>query len=235
MIKTFAVSQEAFSGPLGLLLELIDGKKLEITSVSLAKVADDFLSYIEAHDVPPVEVADFLVIAAKLIYVKSREILPEIDLPNEDLETVSLEDRLRLYKDFIEASQGIAGRFGVHMMYSRAPMAIERERVFTPPPSLSAPQLHEAMQAVVKRLEPFFALEETQLARAKSVEERVEELKEVLAAKVKVAFRDIVRGAERKIDVVVSFLAVLELLRSHSIVVEQGEAFGDILVERVTA
>jgi segregation and condensation protein A len=86
---------------------------------------------------------------------------------------------------------------------------------------------------VLKRLEPFFALQETSLERVKSVEERIEELKGALEARAKVSFSDVVRGARSKMDVVVSFLALLELLRRQVVSVEQKNAFGDIELSRV--
>jgi len=96
------VSVEQFSGPFGLLLSLIESEKMDITEISLAKIADEYVTYIRgAQDIDPEELADFLVVAAKLLFIKSKALLPYLYSGEEDEEIDDLERQLKMYKEFI--------------------------------------------------------------------------------------------------------------------------------------
>jgi segregation and condensation protein A len=232
---SFSVEQEEFFGPLGLLLELIDGQKLEITKVSLAKVADAFLRHIDENNVPSDELADFLLVASRLIYLKSRELMPYLKIDEEDAAAAKLEDQLRVYQEFVAAAAKLEERYLTHVMYRR-PFVKQRSTLtgFVPARNVSAASLHEAFKVVLKRLEPFFALQETSMERTKSVEERMDELKSVIAARANLRFRDVIAGAGSKVEIVVSFLALLELLRRKHIVATQEHHEADIVLNHVS-
>jgi len=230
----FAVQQESFNGPLGLLLELIESREFAISKVSLAQVTDDYLKRMETVKVPVDELADFLLVASRLIYLKSRELMPYLMRDEEAEEGIDeLEEQLRIYKEFVEASKKLEERFGRMTMMARPFVRVKQlEPVFLPPPSLAVAILFDAYRTVIKRLEPFFALQETSMERIKSVEERIEELKGALGARARVSFSEVVAGARSKMEVVVSFLALLELLRRQVVSVEQKGAFGEIELTR---
>jgi len=97
---SFTVSQEKFSGPLQILLELLDKKELEIKDVALAEIADDYLDYMDRTEVPPEAMADFLVIASRLIYLKSRELMPFLRIEEEDEKIENLGEKKK--KEIIE-------------------------------------------------------------------------------------------------------------------------------------
>lgn len=223
-MSNFAIKQEAFEGPLPLLLELLQNKKLEITSINLANIAEDFLSYIEQHEIVPTELADFLLVASRLIYLKSRELLPK-DTLVEEFEDVSLEEQLRLYQEFVEASKVIAGLFSAEEYFlKRSQPKVEREIEFSPSENLTAKELDKSFKRLTKRLEPFFSLNETSIEKVKSVEERMTELKDAIKTGARTMnFKSIVKGAKSKADVVVSFLAILELVRRQVLVAQQSE------------
>lgn len=231
----FSVEHEGFSGPLGLLLELIDGKELSVTTLSLAKVADEYLRYIDEHDVPSTELADFLLVASRLIYLKSRELMPYLRIDEEDAAAAKLEDQLRLYQEFIAVAAKLEERYLVKAMYRRGAQVVRRKAqvAFVPAKNVSTTALVEAFQSVLKRLEPFFALQETSMERVKSVEERMDELKTVLATRANIRFRDVIANAGSKVEIVVSFLALLELLRRKHIVATQTAHGEEIHLERV--
>src|SRR3989338_9236417 len=97
---------EQFEGPLHLLLELIEAEKLDITSIALSKVTDQFLDYLtETSDLHPEELADFLVVAARLLLIKSRALLPS--LTGEGDEEADLERQLKIYREYYEASKSM--------------------------------------------------------------------------------------------------------------------------------
>jgi segregation and condensation protein A len=231
---SFSVEQEGFSGPLALLLELIDGQQLEVTKLSLAKVADEYLRYIEEHEVPSTELADFLLVASRLIYLKSRELMPYLRIDEEDAAAAKLEDQLRLYQEFIAVAAKLEERYLAQAMYRR-PYVKPRQTApeFSPAKNVSTSALFDAFQSVLKRLEPFFALQETSMERVKTVEERMDELKTVLATRANIRFRDVIANAGSKVEIVVSFLALLELLRRKHIVATQAAHGEEIHLERV--
>lgn len=230
----FSVEHQEFSGPLALLLGLIDEQKLVISEVSLAKVADEFLKYIDDNEVPSDELADFLLVASRLIYLKSRALMPYLKIDEEDAAAAKLEDQLRLYQEFVAAAAKLEERYMVNAMYRRPFVKIrsvrEVEAAFVMPRNVSLESLYEAFKIVLKRLEPFFALQETSMERVKTVEERMDELKAVLATRAKVSFRDVIANAGSKVEIVVSFLALLELLRRKHIVATQDEHAGEIVL-----
>jgi len=230
----FAVEQKAFSGPLGLLLELLDKRELEITDLALSQIADEYLSQLEQSEVAPEEMADFLVIAARLIYLKSRELMPYLRIDEEDEHVGQLEEQLRLYRLFVEAAGRLEERFASGQRgYERPFVRVKQEQqaVFAPAQNITVVRLREAFSGLLKRLEPFFALQQVSMERVKSVEERIEELTGALKTRASMSFKDVVSGAQRKMDVVVSFLALLELARRQLVTVKQKGR--DVMIERV--
>ena len=93
---------DKFQGPLGLLLQLIEKEELDITEVSLAKISDQYIDSIKnTKNIDPGETADFLVIAAKLLFIKSKALLPYLYPEEENEEIEELESQLRMYKEFL--------------------------------------------------------------------------------------------------------------------------------------
>lgn len=229
---SFAVSLDKFSGPLQLLLEIIEREELPITEVSLAKVADDYLRYVNEQDVPAEELADFLLIATKLLLLKSRAILPQLAI-EEEVDGNALALQLKMYKEFVEASKGIEALWNAPAnMFAR-----ERGRQavavsFMPPEGITAQTLCDAFHSLMKRLEPFFALRQAAMARVVSVQERIREIHRAILERARLTFRDVSAGAASKVDVVVSFLALLELVKQRVVNVAQSDAFADITIAR---
>lgn len=230
---SFAVEQEAFQGPLALLLSLIDERKLEITQVSLAQVADAFLARLQEVEVPEDEMAEFLVVAARLIYLKSRELLPYLQFADEEEAADRLEDRLRAYKEFVEAAKRLEERWGRATMHVRPFVRVKKEEAFRPSQNITSFSLHDAFEVILRRLAPFFALREQRVTRTVSVEERVQSLRDVLAVRAKMHFTELVAEVTEKADVVVNFLALLEMLRRREVTIVQEDSFGNIVIEKV--
>ncbi|MBT4856992.1 segregation/condensation protein A [Candidatus Uhrbacteria bacterium] len=230
----FSVKQDAFSGPLGLLLELLDKRELEITDVALADIADEYLLRLESADVLPEELADFLLIASRLIYLKSRELMPYLRMDEEEEEIGELEEQLRLYRLFVNAAEKINEQFSNTERSFERPFTrikIDQKPAFAPAENLTSDNLRTAFAGLLKRLQPFFTLQQVSMERVKSVEERISELTTVLQSRASMKFQDVVSGAKRKMDVVVSFLALLELARRQHVSVRQSGQ--DVLIERM--
>ena len=210
----FSVEQHVFSGPLGLLLELLDKRELEIADVSLASIADEYLGYLGREEVPHDELADFLLVASRLIYLKSRALMPYLILEEEEEGVGQLEDQLRAYRLFADAASRIEEQFASsrHAFVAQRSRIVkaDREPAFRPAENVTTGNLHTTFTSILKRLAPFFALAQAQIERVQSVEERLLELTGVLKSRAMLTFKDITKGAARKVDVVVSFLALLE-------------------------
>lgn len=233
-MNSFSVSQESFSGPLGILLELLDKRELEIKDVNLAKIADDYLAYMDSSDVSGEELADFLLIASRLIYLKSKELMPYLRIDEEEEGVASLEDQLRLYRMFVEAAEGVEKLFsGNQKIFASVVRAKKKkEEVRFQPAGASIDSLKSAFQSVLKRLAPFFALQEASIERIKSVEERLDELRGAITTRSTMKFKEVVAGAKSKAEVVVSFLALLELVRRNLVRASQSTG-QDIEIQKI--
>ena len=229
---SFQVAIDQFAGPMQLLLELIEKEDLDITKVSLAKVTEDYLGYVNTHDVPSHELADFLVVAARLIYIKSRAILP-LD-PEEEEEADALAAQLKLYRQFVDATVHIDSLIrSPQTAYDRPRSFVPSSTKFRPPDNVTAETLGASFSDLVKRLEPFFALQQTSLQRVVSVQERIKQIHQVLIDRARMTFSDITKGSASRIDVVVSFLALLELMKQGLIKAVQMSAFEEIELRRI--
>lgn len=222
---------DSFSGPLSLLLELIENEKLPITEIALSRVTEQYLAHLSKVDERATEeLADFLVVATRLVYLKSRALLPYL-LPPDEAEGPSLADQLKLYKRYADASQHIAeGWSDSTLVYGR-----ERERAtprFSPPNTITPELLGFAMRRVVERLTPV-TLPQVTVARTVSVKEKVQSLLTLLKKIRRLSFNDIVHSAENRSDAIVSFLAVLELVKQRSARIDQERAFGELIIQPV--
>ncbi len=214
-----------FNGPLDLLLQLIEKEELDITTISLAKIADEYFSYIKAHEFNPIELADFLVVASRLIYIKSKALLPYLIIEEE--EEQSLEDQLKLYREYVLASKAVELILKKQAtLYSRE--KIPAEAAFRPPYKLTPAGLKEVMERIVHLLEPIMKIPAAIIQKTISIKDRMEQLKEKLSKNAVAGFSHFVKDVKNRMEVVVSFLAVLELLKQRFVSVEQGELFSEI-------
>lgn len=229
---SFEVKLEKFDGPLHVLLELIQNSSLPITEISLAKVTEDYLRYIDEHDVPPSELADFLVIATRLLLIKSQAILPvPQEEEQEDASTLALQ--LRLYQEFVEASKHIEALFDrAERSFERAQSDVVKPSGVEIPVGLSVRVLQAAFQGLLRRLEPFFRLQEATMERVVTVQERLREIHEAILSKAKLTFAHFAGAGRSRVDVVVSFLALLELVKQRIVHVIQADTFKDIEIKR---
>lgn len=230
---SFQVELDKYKGPLQLLLELIEKQELPITDVSLAKVTNDYLVYVNENEPSIGELADFLVIATRLLLIKSRELLPDEQMDEEETKT-SLAAQLQLYKLFAEAAELIDTQHqNTKKSFSRAQANVVKLDKFVLPEGMTVSNLETAFSSLMKRLEPFFRIKQATLERVASVKERLKEIHHALLSRSRMTFRDLVSGGRSKVDIVVSFLALLELVKQQSIHAIQSGPFEDIEMKRV--
>lgn len=224
-----------FEGPLELLLSLIEKQKLDVTRVSLAKITDQYLEYIADQETISLEnLSWFLVIASRLILIKSKALLPTLVFDDEEEEEIEdLEHQLKEYKKFKEAALKMKGMLDARRgMYSREGQS-EVKSLFYPPQGVTPSDLREYFSKVLGEIPIFEQLEEKMVEEVMTLEEKIVSLQEMLRRKVETSFSEIVANAKDKVDVIVSFLAMLELVKQRMIRVEQqGGLFSEIKVQR---
>lgn len=232
------VKIEKFEGPLGLLLKIIEKEEMDITQVSLANIADQFVSYIRsssAGEIDPEEMADFLVIAAKLLLIKSKALLPYL-YPEEEEDIEELEKQLRMYKEFVEAAKQIEKTIGKKkFMFAREfnrKIVLANTDMFSPPKNLQASEMKMIFSDLLNRLQPPEKMEEETLGSKVNIEERILSIQQMLVERIKVSFNKVIATAKDKTEVIVSFLAMLEMMRQREVFLSQEKMFGDIMINK---
>ncbi len=227
----YTVKLKQFQGPLDLLLQLIEEKKLDIIEISLAKITDQYLGYLrKIDDISLEDLAEFLVIASRLILIKSRMLLPSIELTDEEEEDIeALKKQLEEYKKIKDLATEI------NSMAIAGNIAYSREKyhglsaIFYPPKNVKVDDLKNAFKKVLDEI----ALLEERLPEENiklkiSLEEKINYIRNELASRVKTSFRDITKNNKSKADVIISFLALLELIKQRMVSATQKGLFHDI-------
>jgi segregation and condensation protein A len=237
MSYTFRLPE--FEGPLDLLLRLIERAELDITSIALAQVADEYLAHVRGlQDPDPRAVSEFLVIAARLLLIKSRALLPRPAVASAvggDPDAEELAQQLRLYQQYKRAAAQLRA------------WGDEERRAFVrlaPPPAIEVEQeldvsVAQLVAAVQRRLQLALPLEEPAdalpLPRRLTVREAAERVRERLERQRWITFDDLLSLAITRQEVIVTLWAVLELLKRGAVQVEQPELFGPISIGRGAA
>ncbi|OGY79594.1 MAG: hypothetical protein A3B74_02350 [Candidatus Kerfeldbacteria bacterium RIFCSPHIGHO2_02_FULL_42_14] len=222
---------EKFQGPLDLLLQLIEEKKLEITDIALSQITEQYVRHLEqVEELFPEELADFLVIAAKLLLLKSKILLPvyEEELNEEDLAT-----QLKLFHQFQIASKDIARLLSEDKTLFVAQQGFKLQHVtFAPPTQCAAETLEIIFRAILERLKPAIIIPESSLQRAVSMKEKILHIYAILKQKKTLSLQEyLATNSHTKSDLIVTFLALLELVKQQRIRVWQQKSFTDITIE----
>lgn len=228
-MQDFEVKTTKFEGPLDLLLELIEKRKLHISDISLAQIADDYLAYIESHQPFPIESSSqFIVVSATLLLIKSKALLPYLELTKEEEKDVEeLELRLKIYKEIKRIGEEIKQKYGREVIYPTAPMP--RQAQFSPGGSLDPQMLEENVLNVIKNLPQKTLSPEAKVKQVVSLEEMIEKLKKRIEGALQMTFNDFVgKDKAERVEIVIGFLAMLELVKQGMIQASQDDRFGNI-------
>ncbi|MBI3442408.1 MAG: segregation/condensation protein A [Candidatus Sungbacteria bacterium] len=231
----FEIRHEKFEGPLELLLELIEKEKLSISEISLSRVAEEYIEHVRSLErIDPEQLAEFLVVASQLMLIKSRSLLPNLSFSEEEEESgEELERRLAEYRKFRERAALLK-----KLDEARKPIFIRDAYlafapVFFPPPQLVLGNLAGAFRTFLAALPKVERLVQEKMKRIVSLEERMRQIRLLVHAAVERAFSEIIKGSGDKIDIIVSFLAILELAKQKFVDVRQEGAFTDIIIKRI--
>lgn len=219
-----------------LLLRLIEEQKMDITQISIAAVAEQFLKHVKALEmVDPTSLADYLSIAAKLLVIKSKAILPSLELDPEEQEiALDLESKLLLYKQFKEVA-----RYLKHLDNRRRQsfarglgIPFEQRISFFPDPEVTTDTLKNAILTVLSSLEEINNLPQATVQEAISIQDKINSLQITLSEKIETRLSDLLATAKDKTEVIVTFLALLELIKQRILSVEQEQIFAEIIIKK---
>ncbi len=233
--EAYQVDLPDFYGPMDLLLSLIEQEDLEITQISLAKVTDQYLSYIRSmQDVSPDALTEFLVVAAKLILIKSQVLLPKpppgiLDEDEED-EAEDLVRQLRDYKRFKKLAHELGE---IQSLGGRSYVRIAPPPKIEPKLDMGDVTMVDLLAAVRQALAvkpPAPPVDAVVSRQHITIGRQIGSIRQRLRHSARLRFFDLLEHANTKVEVIVTLLAVLELIKQQVIDVSQEESFGDIQI-----
>ncbi|HSH31653.1 MAG TPA: segregation/condensation protein A [Candidatus Saccharimonadales bacterium] len=235
---TYHIALLNFEGPLDLLLQLIERSQLQITEISLAGVTEQYLAYIgQINDLHPAELNRFIELASKLIYIKSLALLPAATGPADEAELTELAEQLAEYRQYQKATAYLKSLLAQgKRSWSRPPQATMQSTEATTwlpaPPNLELELLQQAFAAALAKLPP--AQPNTTLSRKVSLEEMTKRIRQVMRSGRQSHLSQLVEVAADRMEALVLFLALLELVKSGQLQVSQDNQFDDIRLLPVT-
>jgi len=231
----YKIKTEQFEGPLDLLLELIEKEKLDITQMSLAQIADEYLEYVEDRGNISLEsLADFLWVASRIILIKSKALLPHLQLSDEEEEEIKdLEYQLAEYKKFKDVSIKIGRLFGLSRIgFSREGFS-GISVLFYPPENINVFDLKKTYVEILQEIPTVEKLEEEAVREIVTLEERINHFQDFLRKKIETSFSEIAGSSADKADIIISFLAMLEMVKQRVVEVDQNMIFNDIKIRKI--
>ena len=234
---SYEVKLHQFEGPLNLLLELIESEELDISELSLGTVTDSFIKYLDATpDIPPEDLTDFLVVATKLLLIKSKLLLPFLHMGDADDEEQDLESQLKIFKQYLEASLAIEKMIGKRRFLYVHEKLPKIDIGFSPPKKFDMGIMEQLFTQVIKRLEPIVIIPTKKIIEKNvSIHDKIKHIRTAIEQAEKVSFSMLIEQAETRTEIIVSFLALLELVKQRSIVVSQAGKFDEITISKATA
>lgn len=232
-VRQFSIQTEVYSGPLDLLIDLIEKRKLLINDISIAAVTDDYMEYIAQYERNPLrEMADFIVLASTLLLLKSKSLLPILELTDAEEENLeSLERRLRYYQIFRKAGKLIESLFGKEVAYERR-FVPDMNPLFLTDKYTTVDALHRAMRDVLSNLPKKVEKPKVSVKKVISLETMIERLRERIEKQFSFKFKEFTGNTVERTTVIVGFLAVLEMVKQGFVLVRQTVRFEDIEIER---
>lgn len=230
--KRFAIKTEQFEGPLELLIELVEKRKLLINDISLAEVTDEYMRTVSAmQEASLPNTAQFVALAATLLLIKSKSLLPVLELTEEEEASIDdLERRLKLYKLYRDIASDLTAQFGTHKMH-RPLYTPPKQPVFSPDTYCAVSELSEAMASVLDNLPKPQKKHGARVRPTISLEDMMQKLQKRIEKQIRTRFSEIRAQEPEHKNVIVGFLAILELFKQGTVVITQETKFADIEIE----
>lgn len=231
--ENFSIKTDVFEGPLELLLELVEKRKLLINDISLASVTDEYMREVaKMQEQSLSHTAQFVQLAATLLLIKSKSLLPVLTLTDDEEEAIEdLAARLKLYQIYRDGAKGIEELFGNTLMHERQFVA-SSEPLFTTDAYTTIDALQVAMTGIISNLPVKEVKPKVQVRPVISLEQMIDRLHKRIETARSTTLRELLQGEQEPKTVIVGFLAILESVKQGSILVAQLNRFEDISVER---
>ena len=232
----FTLALPVFEGPLQLLLHLIESRQLDILTVPLAEVADAYVEHLARHPVDATNLSDFISIAAQLIFLKSKRMLPSEPLPPmpdgaDEPDEEELRRRLIEYRALRDAARQLGEADGVAPVMRREPRESDLPEVPAEPMPIGV--LVAALEALAAIPEPV-APPPMVVPREITIGQQIAVLRHALAGGGRVLLQTILARCASRTEAAVTFLATLELVRRRQVRAEQHDIFGPIVIENAS-
>ena len=235
----FLVKSGSFEGPLELLLSLVEDRKLFINEVSLSQVTDEYLSYVKKlSEMQISDATGFILIASTLILIKSKSLLPGLELSEEEESNIiDLEMRLKLYQTVKEVMPWVKGNYGNKIIHFGRAKLLDTP-IWTPHPSITVPNISHICAELFSALPNEEVLPEVSVRKVISIEEMISNLTDRIEKGLKINFSSISGGVEhkdekeKKVYVIVGFLAMLELIKRGVLDVIQRGNFEEMEITK---
>lgn len=236
-VEQYQIDTPVYQGPLDLLLQLIESAELDITTLALAQVTEQYLQHLEQlQDLPPGEISAFLVIAAKLIQIKSEALLPQQTARADDEEDVGneLARQLIAYKRYKEIADMLAERkdLGYQTFIRLSPASVDVQKTLDLEGFGVAELYQLASKVFLKDIERQSI--STVVERPKiTITDKINHISERFKRSESLTFDELLGESYSRLDVVISFLALLELIKGNYIKVVQDGIFNEIIIVRL--
>jgi segregation and condensation protein A len=230
----YQIKLEKFEGPLGLLLEMIEKRKLSINEVSLAEVTEQYINHLKnLEGFPLPEVSNFVSVASTLMLIKSASLIPSFELTEEEAGDIKdLEKRLQIYAQIRSFGVALGQIFGKNIMFGREAF-LGYNFGFLEPKGVTITKLHSALKQIIANLPVKEILPKALVKKTISLEKKITEIIARVQQRFEVSFSEAFSVSKTdKIEIIVSFLAVLELVRRGFVVVEQTKVFDSIRIKK---
>jgi len=227
----FDIKTEVFEGPLDLLVSLIEKREVFINDINLSSVTDTYIEHINSLDEKDISnMSDFVLVASTLVLIKSKSLLPTLDLSGEEEESiVDLENRVKKYQLIKSLTDQIQNISSHGSSYARGD--IKKQKVsFAPSRDMGLESLLAAGEYLIANLPKPEAKNPTiTVERVVSLDEVIEDLRQRIQSNFKMSFREYSGGD--KVNVIIGFLALLELVKQGALKADQGDDFTEITIE----
>lgn len=239
-VKVYNVKTDVFNGPFDILLNLIEKRKLFINDIALSQVADDFISYIKnQQNFPLQESAHFIYVASTLILIKSKSLLPSLNLTEEEEEGIEeLEKRLSIYKKVKEEVLNLKKKWGICKLFFGSGENFPHPISFTPDESITKKNLALCAYDIIDRLPTDSMIPQVKVSDVIKLETVINSLIRRVNTEINLSFNSFsgigkngpVNKKERY-KIIVSFIAVLELVKQGLLTAHQNKEQNDIYIE----
>ena len=231
-VEQFSVKSDVFEGPLELLLDLVERRKLLINDISLAEVTDEYMRQVSImQELSLPNTAQFVQLAATLLLIKSKSLLPVLELTEEEEQVIDdLEERLRRYAIFRQGAETVMQEFGTNVAHEKQYVP-DKNPLFVTDKFTTVNSLQAAIGDVLVNLPRKEVKPKVRVKKVISLDEMINRLETRIRNEMKLRFSELMEDETEKPTMIVGFLAVLESVKQGSIMVAQAGRFADIEIE----